>query len=710
MPLRKTAHIALALLLGVCAALTVFAALLQPLGGNPLRVGALLAILIAGLAWGAGWLLARYVYPAMARLKWPPRIGWMLMCLLAGFGLVASLGLRPEEVHFLFPRHSLVIQPTGQRNPASSGDQVVIRYLADGETYQFDLKTFAYSNEWFIENGSLQTNTEGAPAATWKGSLLNRGRLALKSGPDAGIVSVTWDGQAQVVDLYASGAQLVYLKLDVSNPPARPFRLAAALAFGLTFGFAFLALMTFWLALPGPGSLPGRKKPGRLWFALPMLAGWGLYLAVFFPGILSSDSTDQWSMILGLKPVTDWHPAAHTLLWELVTQVWQTPAAMALVQIAALSLVAAWGIGILIDLGLPTWGGWLISLLFAVSPVNGAMIITMWKDVPYAIGLFGLFLVGIRVVMSRGEWADYRGRWVGIGLAGAAVGLFRHNGALVAAVVLVGLLLVYRRHWRGMVKGIGLGLVIWALVTGPVYSLARVRHVSDVLADTILLHHFGAHVIAGTPLTDEERSYFNDLQPLNEWKYYCCNVTPLYFDPGFNQSLFEANRDRHLRIFFDLLLRDPMVDVRHTLCSSGLVWKMCNDCSFLGPYILPDGATFRWVEPNNLGLEQASRLPGLVTPFASAIVASSQPPWFSLVWSPAFYLLLALLGTLLFAIWQRKWSILLIGLAPVVQSATLFLINISNDFRYQYGVYLIGLYSIGMILLCLVQKERDPQA
>ncbi len=245
------------------------------------------------------------------------------------------------------------------------------------------------------------------------------------------------------------------------------------------------------------------------------------------------------------------------------------------------------------------------------------------------------------------------------------------------------------------------------------YTLAGVQKVSDVLGDTIYLHHFGAHVNAGTPLTDEERSYFNSLAPLNQWKYYCCNVTPLYFDPAFDRSLFEANRDKHLRIFIDLLLRDPMVDVRHILCSSGLVWKLCNDCSFLGPFILPDGPGFRWIEPNDLGVVQASLLPGQVNPVAGWLVASSLPPWFALVWSPAFYLMLGSLGVLLYALWLRRWKLLLIGLPLGVQSGVLFLINISNDFRYQYGVYLIGLYSLGLLLICLnrgAPGQADAQA
>ncbi len=451
MTIRQFFHLAFSLLVGIAFALTTFAGFLQPWGGQGLRVAGLLVGMSLVFGVIASRVLGLYILPMLGRSSRLAAVGWVTLCLLIGQVLIASAGLRVEDIHFLFPKHTLSIQNTGRSNPASSGSAVGIHDLSDGDTYQFDLRTFQYSSDWTIENGVLQSDLPGPAAAAWQGSLLNRGRLVLVSGPWGGIVQVVWDGQSQEVDLYAPGEQLFILKLGVDNPPARPFRILAAGAYGLSLTFFLLALAAIWYHLPPPR--PAQKQAGIhfLWFALPMLVVWGGYLMLFYPGILSSDSTDQWSMILGLKPVTDWHPAAHTLLWGLVSQVWRTPAAMALVQIVALSLVAAWGIRVLIDLGLPLSGGWLISLLFALSPVNGVMSITMWKDIPYAISLFGLFLLGLRVVASDGRWANRPGRWLWLGLAGAATGLFRHNGAAVAGVALVALLVAYRRYWRPLI-------------------------------------------------------------------------------------------------------------------------------------------------------------------------------------------------------------------------------------------------------------------
>ncbi len=92
-------------------------------------------------------------------------------------------------------------------------------------------------------------------------------------------------------------------------------------------------------------------------FALPCAAVWSLYLLAFWPGIMSQDSVDQWHQLLQGR-YEDAHPAFHTLTVWLITRVWLSPAAVALVQIVILSAAIGFGLAMLRSYGVPAWALW----------------------------------------------------------------------------------------------------------------------------------------------------------------------------------------------------------------------------------------------------------------------------------------------------------------------------------------------------------------
>ena len=529
MNFKRIMLVFIAMLLGASLAITTFSLLFQPLGGVLPRVLVILSLLFTAYSWICYHILRKYLIPTWLRLP-----SWVILAWLAGscaFGglLVVSLDMKmqPEAIHFLFPLHTLEISPVETDAQANRGKQIIVRFLSDGEKYTYDLTEFKFDQDWELQEGQLVSLVDHPSPIQWQGSLLNRGRLALWSSPNAPKVRITWDGVSQEVDLYADGGNQKIVKLPVDNfVPVRFFRLLALLSYSLAFCSFIFFITIYWFCNPAPKELKARRGIHFLWYALPMLVVWTLYLFVFYPGVLSPDSVHQWRMISGLEPISDWHPAIHTLLWWLVKQVWNSSAGMAVLQILALSLVTAWGIDGLVKIGLPAWGAWLMSLVFALSPVNSTMTISMWKDVFYGISLFALFLIVFQIVMSNGAWISQGKHWIGFGLIAASAALFRHNGAAVVIVILLLILLAYRSVWKSLVKGIALFIGVWLVISGPVYTAAGVVRVSSVLRDTIFLHHFGAHVTAGTPLTQEEHDYFQCLKAAGSMAVYLLQCQP----------------------------------------------------------------------------------------------------------------------------------------------------------------------------------------
>jgi hypothetical protein len=66
---------------------------------------------------------------------------------------------------------------------------------------------------------------------------------------------------------------------------------------------------------------------------------------------------------------------------------------------------------------------------------------------------------------------------------------------------------------------------------------------------------------------------------------------------------------------------------------------------------------------------------------------------------------LAIYATMIISIRLKDWHYLFFVMPAVIQSAVLFLINISQTYRYQYGVILVGLFSIGLIFKAIYSQK-----
>ncbi|MEI8314971.1 MAG: DUF6020 family protein, partial [Verrucomicrobiota bacterium] len=180
------------------------------------------------------------------------------------------------------------------------------------------------------------------------------------------------------------------------------FAVLAFVASTISIGYLLL-LITGWLATrPVPDHQEQQPSVIFCWiaYALPCALIWTAYLLAFWPGIMSSDSVDQWGQML-TGHFNNNHPAFHTLTNWLFTRVWLSPAAVAMAQILALASVFGLTMRELALWGVPRNIRIVITMLFSLSPVNGLMTITLWKDVPYAISMLGLFALLMQCVRTR---------------------------------------------------------------------------------------------------------------------------------------------------------------------------------------------------------------------------------------------------------------------------------------------------------------------
>ena len=314
-----------------------------------------------------------------------------------------------------------------------------------------------------------------------------------------------------------------------------------------------------------------------------MIAVWGLFLLVFYPGLLTQDTIVQWEQVV-TGQYSDAHPIFYALLIGGLSQVYNSPAVVVLAQILMLSLSLSWGLSELERLGSSRKVLWGLSVLFAVLPINILGANVLRKDVPFSASLLVLSVIFLKIVLTRGDWFSRKWTWLGLGLMLGVITLSRINGLTVSVGSLVVILLFYRSAWKRLAAASGIFALMLVVMYGPIYSVLKVKHVSEY-GPLLFLHHLAAHLEAGTPLDASQQSYLASLAPLENWKYDCCIATPTKQEifPGaleqdFDQPILKQDPGKPARIALELFLTDPAVDLRHRICAGQIVWSLRSSC------------------------------------------------------------------------------------------------------------------------------------
>jgi hypothetical protein len=458
-----------------------------------------------------------------------------------------------------------------------------------------------------------------------------------------------------------------------------------------------------------------RSEPHWILFSLPMIGVWFFFLLIFFPGFVTDDAFYELRQFVS-GHYNDWHPILYAILIGLITKIHFSPASVVIFQILIVSIAFAWGLGELASMGVSRKILWVLAILCSIAPFNIILTLSLWKDIPYSVCLFLLSVIFLKIINSQGRWLLNPWHWVGLGFTLGAVALFRANGIPVAIISALVLVVFFRKQWKQVACAAGILAVILVVVFGPVYSILHVKRVPEFTA-AIFLHHIAAHIQAGTPLTTDEAIYIDQLAPRGNWLYDCCAVMPtmvrIFPDYSFqNLDLILLKQDilKPARVSLALFLRNPGVDLRHMVCASQIVWNVDPGCpGLITEGLLPiinqnDPALSYRISGNEFGFSASSKFPGLIRFANLYLQVNSNGILHELLYSPAIFLFLAILCTSIYGFRIKKWEYYLFLSPILLQSLTLLLANHSQSVRFQFGVYLVGILSIGLIYVPHLKK------
>lgn len=500
--------------------------------------------------------------------------------------------------------------------------------------------------------------------------------------------------------LWAAGWLMAGIWLSMNIPLAVPpaawngfappllLKLAYRAATGVLIGMAGLALST-WAASarsqPAPGAARRRPGVGALGYAMPLMLVWGVYLLAYYPGMMSADSLVQWEQVLS-GSFNDHHPAVHTFLIWLLTRIALTPAVVATAQIAALALVAGGWFALMEGMGVRRSAVVLSAAVFALTPVNGTMVNTLWKDIPFSTAVLGLTLIFAQIVVTRGAWAAAHRAKIVLGVTLALVMLLRHDGLALGAASFAALAVLYPRRWKSWLAAGFLSALLYLGVRGPVYAWVGVGATDAHAEASFSLYQIAAYAQPGSSADRLIQSMgpFSAARTCEIWD----NLAPCWRTADLDPTLPLP------QAAWNLARRAPNVLLYSYQCNRSMEWVVWD----------PHGEVRNashvelLIDPNPFGLRHDSRLPALRDLVSQWVIRTSYDPSLSwLFWRPALYLYLALFVTAVM-VWKNRDPRWILLAAPIlIQSITFTLIPAAPNFRYHYAVYLVALSMLPLL-------------
>lgn len=614
---------------------------------------------------------------------------------------VVMLPLRPQyDVAAGFK-----ITATGERNPAAKGAEVWLSsalLTANESAVQRD-------GGWERRGESL-VSYQGQPATILSNAAITpEDFLVFTKHEYSGIVEISSGDFKRRYDLYSAtpGSLRIdfYGTLPLKLNPWRTLGLGL-LIYAAAFAAFFAATSLCLRAGAGAGQAAQNRKPGwSLWLMAPSIAVYGLALAAYWPAQMSPDSIDQWRQIVN-GYYADAHPVLSTFFYKLAYFVYPAPQAAVIFQILVFSLVTWFFLREMMAWGVPRYVAAIAAIIIPVFPANFMLVTTLWKDVPFTIGIIllsGLAAREVRLGLTL-KW----GSLIAMGLAGVLIFGVRHNGIVIVGLFFA-LLLLFAAGRRAKIRAAGAlvaSIAIFIFAKTLLLSMVAAEPVAPHYRSIFALHVLGAMESAGVEFDPADQALMDKTLPRQEWLngYNCKSVVPLFWNKHVSYSFLATNAAELNRLMFKEIVRHPGVFLRHQLCVTGLIWRIGGEPGEFT--MLSPGEITQMKESKELGLKTRSLLPELkltLDTWHSQIFAPAE-----IYTRPALYLLVGLWAALMM-VYRSSRAFVLVVAPSLCNCVGLGVLMSAQDYRYLWPSVVLALLTFIMAIgLAMSGRQLDP--
>jgi len=611
------------------------------------------------------------------------------LCAYAAFFAALFVLMLPVRPVYTVPG-GIKIVATGEKNLAALSNEVWIIKESSDMLLQKGVRP---TRGWELREGSFLSFREQPAALEVDISFVAGSQLMFVRHPYSGIVDIYSGGEHQRFDLYAtSGGPINLSMVDLPGAQLNVGKTVRNALLAYAGGFVF-----FWMI----GLLLGRGMGKRqisdnhdlhlkrvLVYAAPGFVIYLVSLLIYWPAQMSPDSITQWGEMAS-GSYNDSHPIFSTLLYSLVYRLSPHPQYVVVAQALCFSLVGGFALSEALS-----WGArrrWVIlaALLFPLYPANFLLVSTLWKDVPFGIGVLLISIVAARMV--RRQMLVSRSTAVALALIGITILGVRHNGILVV-LPFIGLM-----AWCAKDKRSRLRLVMVMLVQLAAFIALKTVVLTAMNASSIgphykaiyALHALGAMQKAGVEFSAQERELLDATLPADEWRtsYECGSVVPLFWSRSISYPFLAENASALNRMALRSILHNPVVFIKHQICLASLVWRItANPQEYMA---FAPQTIFDMPKTHELGLKMESKMPDVRKWLNGATIWA----WdhCAYLFRAGIYLLLGVFATVLLMGRVGKTAGL-IFLPSLLNAGSMVVMTGSQDYRYMWPTVISSMF------------------
>lgn len=408
---------------------------------------------------------------------------------------------------------------------------------------------------------------------------------------------------------------------------------------------------------------------------------WGYIAYMFSPGIMTSDSINQWEQVCS-NTINDIHSPLHTIIEMGLSKIWKTPKIVCLFQIFVFALI--WTIicrklrndnkvvGVLQIIG---------TLLIAIMPINYMYSITLWKDILYSYII--LIIVYYIYLGIKRNFKYKTSQIIMMSLFFVLAMKMRHNGVLIG-IFLIPIIsfLIWKRtkSKKDIIKLLSFVAVflicvkLLLLCFNVSYSATKLNKKWFTLYKVGVLYQNDA-------ITDEaDIKVLEDIMPLEKWNQYTWDYTwnGLVFAQEMDYKKVNEHMDGLWNMMIKYAIKNPKIMIKHYYRLTSVIWQLDEPENSYTSIIQP----ITYVQEGEL----AHRTDRDYMKIANKVIKSMGD--YKIVYRPAIYMYASIIIIILIVILTKKKEYWLLISPMIINAISLVPMMTGQDVRYLYCNFL----------------------
>lgn len=434
---------------------------------------------------------------------------------------------------------------------------------------------------------------------------------------------------------------------------------------------------------------------------------WFPYFLYEYPGIMTADSIVQYEQVVGINPLSNHHPVAHTLIigffynigMRLTGNVNGAMSVYTLAQMVFLALCCARVVLQVKRLTDKKIAAVLSLVFFALVPFNSVFAVTVWKDIPFA-GI--VMLLGSRLCEMAFRGESKTPDFVLFTILSVFMSVFRSNGWYAFLICVPFFIYGFRKYLLKAIASVVIAIIITLIIKGPVMNAAGITQPDFTESLALPIQQIARVLVEDVRVEDKDielidavidRTYIHELYVPD----FADNIKELV--RAGHPEVIENNKMKYLGLWMRLGMSHPIYYVKAWFDLEG---------GYVYPDVSYDVGNIDGIMPNDYGLIPTPRIGGKVVVKGKEILIKlgSFVPLYGMLWCAGAYTWLV--GAALILMIKRKKTLdgkltafLILQAALVL---TLLIAAPVVDFRYEYAV--VMLMPLTASICAMIMKKR----